>query len=70
MIYPFGYGLSYTEFKHSLSLGKMPSTRMLRYTHRSFEVEVFVTVKNVGKRDGAESVLLFAESPLVNACVL
>ena len=51
-------------------MGKMPSTRMLRYTHRAFEIEVFVTVKNVGERDGDESILLFAESPLVEMIVV
>lgn len=64
-MYPFGYGLSYTEFKHDIRLGMMPSPRMLRHTHRAFEIEVFVTVKNVGDYDGEESVLLFASSPLV-----
>ena len=38
---------------------------MLRFNHRMAEVEIFVKVKNVGERDGGESVLLFLKSPLV-----
>ena len=38
---------------------------MLRYTHRDFDIHVSVTVKNTGKRDGSESVLVFAKSPKV-----
>lgn len=47
--FPFGHGLSYTEFS---------------YSDLAFENgTVSVTVKNVGKRDGAEAVLLFVEPP-------
>ena len=38
---------------------------MLRYTHRDFAIHVSVTVKNTGKRDGSESILIFAKSPKV-----
>lgn len=48
-----------------MTIGSHPSSRMLRFKERMAEVEVFVTVKNVGDYDGAESVLLFLQSPFV-----
>ena len=65
VLYPFGYGLSYTTFSHQLAINQLPSSRMLRYTHRDFAIHISVTVKNTGKRDGSESVLIFAKSPKV-----
>ncbi len=47
--FPFGYGLSYTEFAYSDMKVEKNS--------------VSVTVQNVGARDGAEAVLLFVEPP-------
>ena len=67
VLYPFGFGLSYTTFKHRIEVGELPSLRLSRYLERTLRVEVFVTVKNVGEREGDESVLLFAKSPLVGA---
>ncbi len=52
-LYPFGYGLSYTEFDYSdvkLSAGKMS---------RGEEITASVTVKNTGRREGAEVVQLY-----------
>ena len=49
--YPFGWGLSYTEFKYSeLSVSENGK-------------EVAVTVKNVGKRTAKEAVLLYISPP-------
>ena len=53
VLYPFGHGLSYTEFEYSdikLSAEKIKDTDTLTVTCR---------VKNVGDRDGAETVQLY-----------
>lgn len=56
-LYPFGHGLSYTEFKY----GKIvPSDTIVR---RGDKLAVEVEVTNVGKRDGAETVLWFVSDP-------
>ena len=47
--YPFGYGLSYTEFTY----------RDLQIHHESGVVTVTVTVTNTGDRDGAEVIQLY-----------
>lgn len=52
-LYPFGYGLSYTTFEYSditLSSNTMA---------KSDEITATVTVKNTGKKDGAEVVQLY-----------
>ncbi len=55
--YPFGYGLSYTQFAYSdMQVGRCGK-----------EITVQCKVKNVGSRDGAEVVQLYSENP---ACVL
>jgi beta-glucosidase len=56
-LYPFGYGQSYTRFEYSgLGLDKPAiSTRD--------SVEVTLTVKNVGERDGDEVVQLYVRDP-------
>lgn len=52
-LYPFGYGLSYTQFKYSsLKLDK-------RKVSADDEVKVSVLVKNTGKRAGDEVVQLY-----------
>lgn len=48
-LYPFGYGLSYTEFEYS----------RLRTRKTEDIVEVSVRVKNTGERDGQEVVQLY-----------
>ncbi len=53
VLFPFGYGLSYTEFEYSditLSSDKIKDTDTLTVTCR---------IKNVGKRDGAEIIQLY-----------
>ena len=50
---PFGYGLSYTEYKYSnLQVKNLDDAK----------VEVRIVLENVGKRDGVETVLLFLRS--------
>lgn len=56
-LYPFGYGLSYTDFRYS-SL-KMPT--VCNTTDK--EIPVTVTVKNTGKMDGEEVVQLYVSHP-------
>lgn len=52
-LYPFGYGLSYTDFEYSdvqLSAASMPMNG---------KVTASVTVRNTGQRDGKETVQLY-----------
>ncbi|MBE0688483.1 MAG: glycoside hydrolase family 3 C-terminal domain-containing protein, partial [Anaerolineaceae bacterium] len=51
--YPFGFGLSYTNFEYS----------DLRVTRKEDHLEVTVTVKNIGERDGAEVVQVYVSKP-------
>jgi beta-glucosidase len=53
--YPFGYGLSYTDFTYS----------DIRVSEKSFstEITVSVTVENVGKTAGREVVQLYISAP-------
>lgn len=60
-LFPFGYGLSYTQFRYSdIKL----SNDKLNYGD---EIIVSVEVKNVGKRSGVETVQLYIQD--VAACV-
>lgn len=52
-LYPFGYGLSYTQFEYSaVTLDKT-------VMDKNGKITATVTVKNTGKRDGAETVQLY-----------
>lgn len=53
VIYPFGYGLSYTNFKWS--------NFKTRPDHDGFNI--YVTVKNIGKRSGRDVVESYYQSP-------
>ena len=52
-LYPFGYGLSYTEFKYS-NLRINPEE-----IYAAGNAQVSVDVTNVGKRPGIETVQLY-----------
>ena len=52
-LYPFGYGLSYTEFKYS-NLSISSST-----LKRGENISVSVDIENIGKRDGYETAQLY-----------
>ncbi|RYY73610.1 MAG: glycoside hydrolase family 3 protein [Gammaproteobacteria bacterium] len=55
-LFPFGHGLSYTEFKYShLTLGK-------KFVHPDREVTISVDVKNDGEREGDEVVQLYVQA--------
>ncbi len=51
--YPFGHGLSYTSFDYSLA----------SVEHRGEDVDVHVTITNIGARAGAEVVQLYVDAP-------
>jgi beta-glucosidase len=51
--YPFGFGLSYTNFEYS----------DLSVTRKNDRLEVSVTVHNTGERDGAEVVQVYVGKP-------
>lgn len=56
-LYPFGYGLSYTDFTYSsLNLPKVCHTT-------DKEVQITVTVKNTGRLEGEEVVQLYISHP-------
>lgn len=55
-LYPFGYGLSYTQFKYAnLKLNK-------KVVHKNEDIQVSVDVKNTGGRDGDEVVQLYVQA--------
>ena len=56
-LYPFGHGLSYTEFKYGTVT---PSVTKVK---RGDRLSVEVTVTNTGARDGAETVHWFISDP-------
>lgn len=51
--FPFGYGLSYTEFQYS----------DLKVNEKEKEIEISLNVTNVGKRKGAEIVEIYVKGP-------
>ena len=56
-LYPFGHGLSYTEFKYGTVT---PSATKVK---RGEKLSAKVTVTNIGARDGAETVHWFISDP-------
>ncbi|MFV0418579.1 MAG: glycoside hydrolase family 3 C-terminal domain-containing protein [Dysgonomonas sp.] len=56
VLYPFGYGLSYTKFEYS-------SIEMPTSVNIGDDVEITVNVKNVGNIDGDEVVQLYLSYP-------
>ena len=57
-LFPFGYGLSYTEFKY----GKAKQSANM-FTARSKKMSVSIPVTNIGKTDGDETVQLYLACP-------
>ncbi len=57
--YPFGYGLSYTSFAYEW-LAKPPSVLSLKQV-----LDLAVTVKNTGDRDGDEVVQVYVKFPAI-----
>lgn len=55
MVFPFGYGLSYTEFEQSLD--------SVTYNAEEDTFEVTVTVKNIGTAAGKSVVQVYAQTP-------
>jgi beta-glucosidase len=56
-LFPFGFGLSYTTFEY----GKMTSEKKIYSPDET--IKVSFTLKNTGKKDGAEAVQLYASQP-------
>lgn len=60
--YPFGYGLSYTEFEYSdLKVDYVVSTPVTAEKENTYYVSV--KVKNVGTKEGKESVQVYLQKP-------
>lgn len=55
IVFPFGYGLSYTEFEQSLD--------RVVYNEESDTFEVTATVKNIGNTAGKSVVQVYAQTP-------
>ena len=53
VLYPFGFGLSYTDFEHTVISAKLSEGR----------TELDIAVRNVGKRSGREVVQVYFEAP-------
>ncbi len=60
VVYPFGYGLSYTEFEQKI-INSNVSKKTLK--DGNFEVKVTVEVKNIGDVAGKEVVQLYWNAP-------
>lgn len=58
VVYPFGFGLSYTTFEESLDKVEISGD------HKT--AEVTVTVKNTGSVDGKHAIELYAQTPYTN----
>lgn len=58
VLFPFGYGLSYTEFLWKIEEIRFPDT----YLPES-EIEVSLSCENIGNRRGKDVIFLFAHSP-------
>lgn len=53
--FPFGYGLSYTEFSYS--------DMVVNYNENSDQYEIDITVTNIGDKAGKETVQVYVQSP-------
>ena len=65
--YPFGYGLSYTEFTYSIEAvlvnGKPQDFTKKNTLGKNDKLEIYVNVKNVGEIEGKEVVQLYYCAP-------
>ncbi|KAJ9171741.1 hypothetical protein P3X46_015060 [Hevea brasiliensis] len=90
VVYPFGHGLSYAVFVHTIAsapgmvsvpldghrrnyrnttiLGKAISVTHRRCNRLSLGIEV--DVKNVGSKDGTDTLLVYSKPPAVHVCML
>ena len=66
--YPFGYGLSYTDFEWTVDDIKIDgvSTAVGGALKENSEIEFTVTIKNVGEVTGKEVVEIFGTAPYTN----
>ena len=62
VVYPFGYGLSYTEFEQEVLYTNLPDAPL---SNPDTKVEVAVKVKNVGAVAGKDVVQLYFRAPYI-----
>lgn len=79
VVYPFGHGLSYTKFEHTMAGAQTVVTiplhghrnttvsgKAVRVTHAKCErlsITLHLDVKNVGNKDGSHTLLVFSRPP-------
>lgn len=61
--YPFGFGLSYTEFVVQAEVKNLKKQQNARQNLKDIEVEIKAVVKNIGETAGKEVVQIYAEIP-------
>lgn len=83
VVYPFGYGLSYTNFVHTLASapkvvsvpvdghrrGNSSNKAAIRVTHArcgKLSIRLDIDIKNVGSKDGTNTLLVFSVPPTGN----
>ncbi|KAJ3234335.1 hypothetical protein HDU81_001491 [Chytriomyces hyalinus] len=57
-VFPFGHGLSYSEFKYT-----QPAAKRVNFADKTSDVSVSLTLSNVGKYDGHEVVQVYVAFP-------
>ena len=63
VVYPFGYGLSYTSFSQEIASSNLPQGEEEELTDPDFKAEVKVKVTNTGEKAGKEVVQLYWRAP-------